>query len=123
MNRARSVLVSAVVLLSGVLGAAQQLVRSDAVLIRDSDNQLFVSTVLARPGDTVEIAGGQVVVNGRATAARVQGVGDWSAREVEPGTYFVAGDPAGLGTAPRAWGLIPESRLVSTVQIGALPTR
>lgn len=123
MNRACLVSIGAVLLLSGAPGVAQQPATSDAVLIRDGNNQLLVSAVVAGPGDTVAVTGGQVMVNGRATAVRVQVAGDWGPRQLEAGTYFVAGDPAGLGRDQPAWGLIPESRIVGTVRIGALPAR
>ena len=123
MNRTRIAAVGTAVLLCGILGSAQQAVTSDAVLVRNDNNQLFVSSVVAKPGDTVGISAGQVVVNGRATAIRVRVATDWAPREVAAGTYFVAGDPAGLGTADRAWGLIPENRVVGTVQLGVLPRK
>ncbi len=123
MNRVRLALVFGVVLLSGVFTVAQQSVKSDAVLIRDSNNQLFVSIVVGKPGDTIGITGGQVIVNGRTTTVRIRATSDWGPKELEPGTYFVAGDPAGLGAEERAWGLIPQSRIVGTVQVGAMPGR
>jgi signal peptidase I len=123
MVHIRFVFTSAVVILAGVVGgAARQPVTSQAVLLRGTNNRLVVSMVVAKPGDRVEISNGVVAVNGSRTLIRVQPSGDWSPRVVEPKMYFVAGDPAGVGTDSREWGLVAADRILGTVQIGVLPT-
>lgn len=121
MNRSTLVMISVTVLFFGAVSVARQPVGPEAVLIKDGQNQLFVRAVLARSGDEVALSRGVVVVNGQATNVRVQPDVDWGPKLVEPNTYFVAGDPAGLGNDTRSWGLVTERRIVGTVQIGAFP--
>jgi len=119
----RVLIVTSVVLLSAVVGANQQASPTEAVLIRGEDNVLSVSTVLARPGDTVSVSDGEVTVNGKQIGVQVEASGVWGPRRVEVGTYFVAGDPARLGSNARAWGFVPQGHVVGTVRIGELPVR
>jgi hypothetical protein len=93
---------------------------SAAVLVR-SESGLVVTNVLARPGDRVQIAAGDLIVNGRRTDVRIDTAGNWGPQIVAPRTYFIAGDPATLGNDPRAWGLVSETRIIGTVQVGAVP--
>jgi type IV secretory pathway protease TraF len=117
------ILATAVLVLSGAIGSAQQPTASNAVLVRDSQNVLSVSTVVAGPGDTVSVSDGQVIVNGNATAVRVQLAGQWGPQVLDAKTYFVAGDPALLGSNVRAWGMVVKERIVGTVHLGQLPSR
>lgn len=121
MIRARVALTTSAMLFAGVVYGAQQTIAPDAVLIRGTKNQLVVTTVMAKPGDKVEISGGILLVNDRQTDVRLESGGDWGPKVVDPNTYFVAGDPAGLATDTRGWGLVPADRIVGTVRIGALP--
>ena len=114
---------TAVLVLSGAIGSAQQPTASNVVLVRDSENVLTLSTVVARPGDTVSVSDGQVIVNGNATAVRVQHAGQWGPQVLDAETYFVTGDPALLGSNVRAWGMVVKQRIVGTVHLGQLPSR
>ena len=118
-----SILAIAVLALSGAIGSAQQPTTSNVVLVRDSQNVLSVSTVVAGPGDTVSVSDGQLVVNGNATAVRVQPADQWGPHVLDADTYFVAGDPALLGSSVRAWGMVTKQRIVGTVHLGQLPSR
>jgi type IV secretory pathway protease TraF len=108
---------------SGMIGVAQETGRDTTVLIRGVNDALTVSSVLAGPGDMVSLLDGQVVVNGKATDVRVEEAGNWGPRPVDAGVYFVAGDPARLGSNPRAWGLVSHERILGTVNLGKLPSR
>jgi hypothetical protein len=115
--------VTGALLLSGMIGEGQQTAPEITVLIRGANGALSVSNVVAGAGDTVSVSEGRVVVNGKITNAQVDATGNWGPRRIEAGLYFVAGDPARLGTNPLAWGLVSQESIVGTVDIGKLPSR
>jgi hypothetical protein len=123
MKRQWFLAVTVALLLSGMIGGGQQAVPEMTVLIRGANGALSVSNVVAAAGDTVSVAEGRVVVNGRTTDVQIEMTGNWGPRRIEAGVYFVAGDPARLGTSPRAWGLVSQESIVGTVHIGKLPSR
>lgn len=123
MKRQWFLAVTVALLLSGMIGGGQQTAPEMTVLIRGANGALSVSNVVAGAGDTVSVAEGRVVVNGRTTYVQVETTGNWGPHRIEAGVYFVAGDPARLGTSPRAWGLVSQESIVGTVHIGKLPSR
>jgi signal peptidase I len=73
----------------------------------------FIKRVVGLPGDTVEIRGGRLLVNGRAEAetylpAAFRDHDDQPAAEVHKGYYFVLGDHRRSSNDSRAWGEVPE---------------
>ena len=118
-GRVLCALVAALIIVPLAIDAAQP-PELTPVLVR-FDGKLVLTTVVAHPGDRVQIAEGELLVNGRLTGVRIDDAGSWGPEVIAPRTYFVAGDPATLGNDARAWGLVPETRIIGTVQIGAVP--
>ena len=102
----------------GGIGAAQSvsIERGALVLVKDSQNRLVVTSVVAIAGDVVSISDGRVSVNGLTTTVSVSGVTRFGPRQVTEGQYFVAGDPLQLAIGTNAWGMIDASAIVGTVQ-------
>jgi signal peptidase I len=85
------------------------------VFVPPSNERDYIKRVIGLPGDTVEIRGGQVYVNGTAldepylhnlTNA------DMPARAVEEGRYFVMGDNRNNSSDSRSFGAITPQSIV-----------
>ena len=73
----------------------------------------FVKRVVALPGDTVEIRGGELIVNGltvkeRYLPASFRDNDSHAPSEVRKGYYFVLGDHRRSSNDSRSWGEVPE---------------
>ncbi len=90
--------------------------RGDVIVFeRPGNDRDYIKRVIGLPGDTVQIAGGQVVVNGQPLDEPYLGqpmVGDMPARQVEPGRYFVLGDNRNNSSDSRAFGSIPLNDII-----------
>jgi signal peptidase I len=89
---------------------------------------LFLKRCIATGGDTVEIAGGRITVNGRrlllpGTAALWRepeaGFGAPAAQRivVPPGHLFLLGDNPSASSDSRAWGCVPENNVVGAAAL------
>jgi signal peptidase I len=74
----------------------------------------YVKRVIGLPGDTVEVTGGQVFVNGKllnepyiSEAPDYEGV--W---EIPPGDLFVLGDNRNPSADSHIWGFLPENDVI-----------
>jgi signal peptidase I len=95
--------------------AAQSLTRGDLVLVRDDQDRLAATAIMAVPGETVEISQGRIIING-ASIADLPAVNAWGPRRLDEGIYFVAGDQLKVNNDPRFWGLVPINRIVGRWQ-------
>jgi len=85
-------------------------------------DQLFVKRVVAAPGDTISVLGGQVVRNGvLAREPFTAPCGDGTGCnfpvpiQVAGGHWFVMGDNRGSSDDSRYWGPVPEAWIVGKV--------
>jgi len=79
----------------------------------------FIKRVIGLPGDTVEIHGGVVWVNGKPLEEFYRGTppdprDNYAAVKVPPARYFVLGDTRGNSYDSRYWGFVPRSAIVGT---------
>src|SRR5512147_1724165 len=90
--------------------------RGDVVVFwypRDT-NKSFIKRILAVPGDTVEIRGGVVIVNGNVVEEpylkpEFRDHESFSKSVVPPDQYFVLGDHRNSSNDSRNWGFVPRS--------------
>lgn len=89
--------------------------RGDVVVLVRPGERDYIKRVIGLPGDTVEIRGGQAVVNGVileepyiTQPIRV----DLAARQVEPDRYFVMGDNRNNSSDSRSFGTIAAKDIV-----------
>jgi signal peptidase I len=75
--------------------------RGDVVILKDPDTgpgrkEFLVKRIIGLPGDTLEIRGGQLYINGELKVESYTDVkiedGDFGPTKVSPGHYFVMGD-------------------------------
>jgi signal peptidase I len=90
--------------------------RGDVVVFVPPNNERdYIKRVIGLPGDTVEIKGGQVYVNGIALdEPYLQNLtrADMPARIVEEGRYFVMGDNRNNSSDSRSFGSITPQSIV-----------
>jgi signal peptidase I len=90
--------------------------RGDVVVFTPPNNERdYIKRVIGLPGDTVEVKGGQVYVNGvKLDEPYLQQVilRDESARVVEQGRYFVLGDNRNNSSDSRSFGTITPQSIV-----------
>jgi len=86
-----------------------------ALLPPNRQDVLFVKRIIATPGQRVEIADGQVLINRRPlTEEYVQTapVYEWPAAVVPAGQYFVLGDNRNASSDSHVWGYVPADHLL-----------
>jgi signal peptidase I len=89
--------------------------RGDIVVFRRPGGRDFVKRVIGLPGETFEVRGGKVLINGTALSEpylnepmRV----DSPARKIEPDHYFVLGDNRNNSSDSRSFGAIDISDII-----------
>ncbi len=94
--------------------------RGDVVVLLRPGERDYIKRIIGLPGDTVEVRGGQVVVNGLVLeepyinqAIRV----DIPARQVEPERYFVMGDNRNNSSDSRSFGTVAAKDIVGRAWI------
>jgi signal peptidase I len=93
-----------------------------AVAVAQESRAVFVKRVVAGPGDTIAIAGGHAVRNGRAEPehyAAACGSAPTCSFPIPvrlgPGEYYLLGDNRGLSDDSRFWGPVPAAWIIGTV--------
>lgn len=102
--------------------AAQTLERGDVVVFRNPRLApgFFVKRVIAVPGDSLEIRGGAVWINGRAEPEPyvMEGRTEGRISEIIPaGHLFVMGDHRSDSIDSRSWGLLEEGNVVGKARV------
>jgi signal peptidase I len=102
--------------------------RGDVVVFRypRDPSRDFIKRVMAVPGDTVEIRGGEVFVNGKqidesyiANPASY----DLPLETVPNGSYFVLGDNRNNSFDSHVWGFVPEENIIGEAMLTYWPLK
>jgi signal peptidase I len=91
--------------------------RGDVIVFRAPPDQSrdYIKRVIGLPGDTVEVKGGLVYVNGVAMdEAYISARPDYTyAKQLVPtGEYFVLGDNRNNSSDSHVWGFVPEDNII-----------
>jgi signal peptidase I len=100
--------------------------RGDVVVFRfpGDPNRDFIKRIIGVPGDTVEVKGGQVSINGIAIVEPYitnHGNYDYGPREVPEGQYFVLGDNRGNSYDSHVWDFLPEENIIGRAMLSYWP--
>ena len=88
--------------------------RGDVVVFQRDGKREFIKRIIGLPGETVEVKGNRVIVNGAAlTEPYIAQPNAYSMepRRVGPNEYFVLGDNRNNSSDSHNWGTIPLSAL------------
>ncbi|OQY42211.1 MAG: signal peptidase I [Anaerolineaceae bacterium 4572_78] len=84
----------------------------------------FVKRIIGLPGETIEIAQGQIIIDGvlldEPFGARI-GLHTMGASPIPEGNFFVMGDNRPYSNDSRSWGTVAEDRIVGRVWISYWP--
>jgi signal peptidase I len=90
------------------------------------ERNLAVKRVIGLPGETVEVASGRVLVDGRPLAEPYVAVPASNAvppTKLKSGEYYLLGDNRRASHDSHVWGPLPAERLVGRVRFRIWPTR
>jgi signal peptidase I len=100
--------------------------RGDIIVFRSpvQPDKDFIKRVIGVPGDTVEIRGGQVLVNGAPLdESYIRDRPPYVAprQVVPPGHYFVLGDNRPNSSDSHVWGLVPADNIIGKAWVSYWP--
>jgi signal peptidase I len=100
--------------------------RGDVVVFRfpRDPSRDFIKRVIGVPGDTVEVRGGRVVVNGKALTEDYITAPpnyDFDPQVVPANSYFVLGDNRNNSFDSHSWGLVPEENIIGQAMFSYWP--
>lgn len=100
--------------------------RGDVVVFRFPKDlsRDFIKRIIALPGETVEIRGGKVYLNGVALKEdflREHPNYVYEPTKVPPGNYFVLGDNRNNSSDSHVWGMVPEENMIGRAWVRYWP--
>jgi signal peptidase I len=95
--------------------------RGDIVLFRfpAQPDREFVKRIVAEPGETVEVSGGSVLIDGEVLKEKyvVEPANyAYGPRQVPAGQYFVLGDNRNNSYDSQTWGFLPRESIIGRVR-------
>lgn len=96
--------------------------RGDIILFTppgsDSSSAPYVKRVIGLPGDTVEIKGGRILVNGQEFLVEGASAPSYESFQIIPeGRLFVLGDNRNESSDSHIWGTVPEENVIGRVDM------
>ena len=90
--------------------------RGDVIVFERQGNERdYIKRIIGLPGDTVQVSGGQVLINGRALGEpylNTTMLNDMPARQIEADRYFVMGDNRNNSSDSRSFGSIAAQDII-----------
>jgi signal peptidase I len=100
--------------------------RGDIVVINSprGTSEKLIKRVVGLPGETIELRGGRVYINGRLLEEYYHpyvGMRPYPPTSIPPGHYFLLGDNRDHSGDSRVWGSIPRSMIVGRAMVSVWP--
>ena len=101
--------------------------RGDVVIFhppRNSESTPFIKRIIGLPGDTVEIKGGKVYINGSPLdEPYIEDPPNYtlSQRKIQPDNYFVLGDNRNNTSDSHIWGTVPRENIIGEALLSLWP--
>ena len=100
--------------------------RGDIVVFRDprADDRKLIKRLIGMPGETVEVQGGAVIVNGvTLDEPYIDAPGRYSRQptQLTDGEYFVLGDNRNNSSDSHSWGALPDDNIVGKAWLSYWP--
>jgi len=86
----------------------------------------FIKRVIGLPGETVQVRGGQVFVNGtslREEYIQEEPTYEWGPKTVPEDSYLVLGDNRNNSYDSHYWGFVPQDKLIGRAVVRFWPPR